>query len=92
MDGWIRERLAEMPQLHYVPVVSDALPEDAWEGRTGWVHAAVLEDLADLSGHQVYACGTPAMVQAARTAYIGQHGLPEEEFFADAFTSEADKH
>jgi len=92
MDGWMRERMAEMPQLHYVPVVSDALPEDGWQGRTGWVHAAVLEDFADLSGHQVYACGTPAMVQAARNSYSSQRGLPEEAFFADAFTSEADKH
>jgi len=92
MDGWIRARLAEMPQLHYVPVVSDALPEDGWQGRTGWVHAAVLEDFADLSDHQVYACGTPAMVQAARSSYSSQRDLPEEAFFADAFTSEADKH
>ncbi|HQQ72015.1 MAG TPA: CDP-6-deoxy-delta-3,4-glucoseen reductase, partial [Alicycliphilus sp.] len=92
MDGWIRTRLAEMPQLRYVPVVSDALPEDGWTGRTGFVHQAVLDDFADLSGHQVYACGAPIVVDSARATYGEQRGLPADEFFADAFTSEADKH
>ena len=92
MDGWIRERLAALPNLRYVPVVSDALPEDGWAGRTGFVHQAVMEDIADLSGYQVYACGAPIVVDSARAAYSAQRGLPPEEFFADAFTSEADKH
>ena len=91
MDAWLREKLAEMPNLRYVPVVSNALPEDNWTGRTGFVHRAVLEDLPDLSGHQVYACGAPIVVDSARTEYSAAAGLPPEEFFADAFTSEADK-
>ena len=89
---WLQQRLAQMPHLSYVPVVSDALAEDGWSGRTGFVHQAVLDDFADLSGYQVYACGAPVVVDAARAAYIDQRGLPAEEFFADAFTSEADKH
>ena len=92
LDSWVRERLADMPHLRYVPVVSDALPEDGWSGRTGFVHQAVLDVFAALSGHQVYACGAPIVVESARAAYTAQRGLPPEEFFADAFTSEADKH
>ncbi|MFN7039908.1 MAG: CDP-6-deoxy-delta-3,4-glucoseen reductase [Acidovorax temperans] len=92
MHQWVVELAAQMPQLRYVPVVSDALPEDQWTGRTGFVHQAVLDDFADLSGHQVYACGAPIVVESARTAYTAQRGLPAEEFFADSFTSEADKH
>jgi CDP-4-dehydro-6-deoxyglucose reductase len=91
LDGWVRARLAEMPHLKYVPVVSDALPEDGWRGRTGFVHRAVLQDWPDLSGHQVYACGAPIVVDSARKDYVQQAGLPEHEFYADAFTSEADK-
>ena len=91
LDDWVQAQLAAMPNLHYVPVVSDALPEDGWTGRTGFVHQAVLQDFPDLSGHQVYACGAPIVVDSARAAYTGQAGLPEEEFFADSFTSEADK-
>ncbi|MBE7939233.1 MULTISPECIES: CDP-6-deoxy-delta-3,4-glucoseen reductase [Ramlibacter] len=92
MDDWVRARLAEMPQLRYVPVVSDALPEDNWTGRTGFVHRAVMQDFPDLSGHQVYACGAPIVVESARAEYGAACGLPAEEFFADSFTTEADKH
>ncbi len=91
MDDWIQARLLEMPNLDYVPVVSDALPQDHWTGRTGFVHRAVLEDLPDLSGYQVYACGAPIVVDCARNDYCELAGLAEEEFFADAFTTEADK-
>ena len=92
LNGWCEEAAAQMPHLRYVPVVSDALPEDAWTGRTGFVHRAVMQDLPDLSGHQVYACGAPVMVDAARRDFVQHCGLPEDEFYADAFTSEADKH
>ncbi len=90
LDDWVRAKLAEMPQLRYVPVVSDALPEDQWNGRSGFVHRAVLQDLPDLSGYQVYACGVPVMVESAQRDFA-QAGLPPDEFYADAFTSEADK-
>ncbi len=92
MHDWVLARVAEMPHLSYVPVVSDAQPEDGWTGRTGFVHQAVMDDFADLSGHQVYACGAPIVVESARDAYSTARGLPAEEFFADSFTSEADKH
>lgn len=89
--GWAQELAHAMPHLTYVPVVSDALPEDQWTGRTGFVHQAVLDDFADLSGHEVYACGAPVVVHAARTSYTAARGLPEDAFFADAFTSAADQ-
>jgi CDP-4-dehydro-6-deoxyglucose reductase len=85
-EQWAREQ----PNLTYTPVLSDATPEDAWTGRTGFVHRAVLEDLPDLSGYQVYACGAPVMVEAARNDFIKNAGLPEDQFFADAFTSQKD--
>ena len=90
MDAWVKSKLAEMPNLRYVPVVSDALPEDAWTGRTGFVHQAVLQDIPNLSAYQVYACGAPIVVDSAQTAYT-QAGLPADEFYADAFVTEADK-
>lgn len=75
-----------LPGLRYVPVVSDA-PADTWPGRTGLVHEAVLADHADLSGHDVYACGAPAMVAALRRVCIEQGKLPEARFFSDSFVS-----
>ena len=80
----------EIPNFQYIPVISDDLPEDAWQGRTGFVHEAVIEDHPNLKDFQVYACGAPVMVNAARTDFSAKCQLPEEEFFADSFTSAAD--
>ena len=91
LHDWALAMAAQMPTLRYVPVLSEPLPGDAWDGRTGWVHQAVMQDLADLHGHQVYACGAPAMVRAAQRDFVDLCALPEDEFYADAFTSEADK-
>ena len=72
--------------ISYVPVLSEPAAGDAWTGRTGLVHQAVMADFPDLSGHQVYACGGPGMIDAARSDFVAACRLPEEEFFADAFT------
>jgi CDP-4-dehydro-6-deoxyglucose reductase len=90
-QDWCENAVAAMPNLRFVPVLSEPLPEDAWTGRTGFVHRAVMHDFPDLSGHQVYACGAPLMVESAQRDFIATCGLPEDEFFADSFTSEADK-
>lgn len=82
--------LSELPRkwadenagFRFVPVISEALPEDAWTGRPGLVHRAVVEDFPDLSGHQVYACGVPAMVKAARLDFTAECRLPENEFIS----------
>ena len=80
----------EIADFKYVPVISDALAEDGWQGRTGFVHQAVMTDHPDMKGFQVYACGAPVMVNAARNDFSAKCQLPEEEFFADSFTSAAD--
>ncbi len=76
----------EHDNFSFIPVVSDALPEDGWQGRTGFVHRAVMEDFSDLSGYQVYACGAPVVVEAAHAEYTTQCGLPEDEFDSEAVT------
>lgn len=90
MDALCRQWAQEIPNFSYVPVVSDALPEENWSGRTGFVHQAVIDDLPDMSGHQVYACGAPIVVESAKRDFVKLCKLPQDEFFADAFTSEAD--
>jgi NAD(P)H-flavin reductase len=67
-----------------VPVLSDPKPEDQWSGRTGLVHEAILQDYPDLSRHQIYACGSVAMVEAAHPAFAA-HGLSQDDCFSDAF-------
>jgi CDP-4-dehydro-6-deoxyglucose reductase len=86
VEGWVNT----IPNFKYIPVISDALPEDGWAGRTGFVHRAVMQDFPDLSGYQVYACGAPIVVDSARRDFVATCHLAEDAFFADSFTSEAD--
>ena len=91
LDALCRQWAAEHAHIQYVPVVSEAQPEDAWTGRTGFVHRAVMQDFPSLQGHQVYACGAPVVIESARLDFVELRGLPTDEFYADAFTSEADR-
>ncbi|MEI6026070.1 MAG: CDP-6-deoxy-delta-3,4-glucoseen reductase [Betaproteobacteria bacterium] len=91
LHEWAEAAAARLPHLRYVPVLSEPKPEDGWTGRTGFVHQAVMADLPDLSGHQVYACGAPVMVESAERDFTAHCGLPGDEFFADSFTSAADQ-
>jgi CDP-4-dehydro-6-deoxyglucose reductase len=92
LHDWALQAAARLPQLRYVPVLSEPKAEDGWGGRTGFVHQAVMADFPDLGGHQVYACGAPVMVESAQRDFVALCQLPAEEFYADSFTSEADKH
>ena len=80
----------ENANFTFIPVLSEPSPEDHWPGRTGFVHRAVMDDFKDLSGYQVYACGAPAMIDAAKRDFTRLRGLPEDEFFADSFTYAAE--
>jgi CDP-4-dehydro-6-deoxyglucose reductase len=91
LHDWAAAAAERLPWLTYVPVLSEPRDDDAWTGRTGFVHEAVMADLPDLSGHQVYACGAPVMVEAAQRDLVQRCSLPAEEFYADSFTSELDK-
>lgn len=89
-DLYMRDLPAKWAQEHdnfsFIPVLSAPLPEDNWTGRTGFVHHAVMADLNSLADYQVYACGSPVMVQAANKDFTASRHLPQEEFFSDAFT------
>ncbi|TXT27014.1 MAG: oxidoreductase fad-binding domain protein [Gallionellaceae bacterium] len=86
VERWQREH----DNFTFVPVLSEAGVADGWQGRVGMVHEAILQDHADLSGFQIYACGSLQMVQAARPTFLAQ-GLPEDACFSDAFTLSAPK-
>jgi CDP-4-dehydro-6-deoxyglucose reductase len=79
-EQWQREH----GNFRVVPVLSDPDPADAWRGRTGLVHEAMLADFPDLQGHEVYVCGSVKMVEAAVPAFMAQ-GLGEGFCFTDAF-------
>ena len=91
-DLYLRELPARWAEAHpgrfrWTPVLSQ--PDADWNGRTGWVHQAVLADHPDLAAHDVYLSGPPAMVEAGRAAFEAA-GLPIEQLFSDAFEYAAD--
>lgn len=85
MDELSRRWAEFLPNLRYIPVLSEEPADSGWQGRTGLVHEAVLADYPDLSEHQAYVCGAPGMVEIAHKTFVEQ-GLPADEFFSDAFT------
>ena len=70
--------------FEYVPVLSQPQPGDQWTGRTGYIHEAVLDDVADFGGYDVYVSGPPEMVEATRQAFFDR-GLPENQCYFDSF-------
>ncbi|MBL8419896.1 MAG: 2Fe-2S iron-sulfur cluster binding domain-containing protein [Dechloromonas sp.] len=88
--------LPELPQqwardhanFHFIPVLSEPAPEDVWNGRTGLVHEAILEDFPELKGHEIYACGSVRMVEAI-FPFLKNHGAEDGSCFSDAFTVSA---
>jgi NAD(P)H-flavin reductase/ferredoxin len=75
---------AAHPNFTFVPVLSAPRPEDRWTGRTGLVHEAILADFPNLAGHQIYACGSAQMIEAAHPAFRSQ-GMQRDDCFSDAF-------
>jgi NAD(P)H-flavin reductase/ferredoxin len=80
-DKWA----ARVPWLKFTAVLSE--PDAGWTGATGLVHEAVLRDIPDLKGWQVYACGNPLMIRNAERDFQALGGLPDGQFFADPFVS-----
>jgi NAD(P)H-flavin reductase/ferredoxin len=83
-ERWEREH----SHFHFTPVVSEPRSEDRWDGRTGLVHEAILADFPDLTGYEVYVCGSVRMVEASVPAFLSR-GLHEQACFSDAFVPSA---
>lgn len=93
-DIYLGELAGSWQETHenftFIPVISEALAQDNWRGRSGFVHHAVMEDFPDLSAYQVYACGAPIVVESAHRDFTAQCNLPDDAFFSDAFTPSVD--
>jgi CDP-4-dehydro-6-deoxyglucose reductase len=77
------ESLAQrVPGFRYVPVLSE--PSAAWRGPSGFVHEAVLAQVADLARRDVYASGPPAMIEAVRREFAAR-GVDPSRLWFDSF-------
>lgn len=79
---------ADHDWFEYTPVVSQ--PDESWNGRTGYVHQTAQQLYPDMSGFEVYACGSPSMLADAKRDFCGHLGLAEDAFFSDAFVPSGD--
>ena len=85
-DLYYADKLTALAEQHanftFAPVVE--FPAADWQGRTGWVHQAVLADYDDMSGVQVYIAGRFEMAKVARDDFA-RKGLPAANLFGDAY-------
>ncbi len=80
IEGWSEKHR----NLSFVPVLSEPAPTDQWQGETGFVHEVVARQFPGISAYDVYLCGPPPMIEAARTQLAAQ-GLPDAQLFYDSF-------
>jgi NAD(P)H-flavin reductase len=79
---------SEHSNFHFIPVFSEPQSDGSWNGRSGLVHEAILEDFPELKEHEIYACGSVRMVEAI-FPFLKNHGAEEDQCFSDAFTVSA---
>ncbi|WP_026377306.1 NAD(P)H-flavin reductase [Aestuariibacter salexigens] len=72
----------EYAHFTFMPVVE--FPEADWQGKTGWVHKAVMEDFISLEPYQVYIAGRFEMAGVAREDFHTK-GLMLENLYGDAY-------
>lgn len=78
----------DFPNFKYNIALSEPLPEDNWEGMTGFIHQAVYDNY--LKNHpepeeiEYYLCGPPQMLDAVQNM-LADLGVPEENIAFDDF-------
>ncbi|HWK16787.1 MAG TPA: 2Fe-2S iron-sulfur cluster binding domain-containing protein [Solirubrobacteraceae bacterium] len=83
------ERLrGELPELRFVPALSEAGEADGWAGEAGLITDVVDRLESDLEDVDAYLCGPPPMVDAA-IALLERRGVPESHIYFDRFTTSA---
>jgi CDP-4-dehydro-6-deoxyglucose reductase len=84
LDSLPTEWAEKHPHIHYHRAVSDPGAGAGIDAFEGMVHEAVIGHHPDLAGFDVYMSGPPAMIDAAKHAFL-DHGLPENRLFYDSF-------
>ncbi|MDH5735170.1 MAG: CDP-6-deoxy-delta-3,4-glucoseen reductase [Gammaproteobacteria bacterium] len=85
VEDWFKEN----SNIKFVPVLSQSMKEDNWQGETGYVHEAVGRMYEDLSGFDIYLCGPPPMINSAVELFIAK-GADRNHMYSDAFEYSAD--
>jgi len=83
-ENLINEWLSAYTHIEYTPAISEPLDERPEDGFAGFVHEAVLDAYDDLSHHDVYMSGPPAMIDIAKHCFLEQ-GVREDRLYYDSF-------
>jgi len=75
-----------LPNFRYVPALSEADGDEAWDGELGLITDIVQKHETDLAGTDSYVCGPPPMVEAAMDVLTAL-GAPEKNIYYDKFTN-----
>jgi len=85
----LRELEETLPNFRYIPALSEAAPDDDWDGETGLITDVVERLAGNLAGAHAYVCGPPPMVEAAQVM-LAVAGVEEKRIYFDKFTTTAD--
>jgi Na+-transporting NADH:ubiquinone oxidoreductase subunit F len=89
-DHEFHEIKQKFPNFNFTIALSEPLPEDNWDGPTGFIHSVIFEEY--LSKHEepedieYYLCGPP-MMNAAVNKMLYDLGVPDEMIAYDDFGS-----
>ena len=75
-----------LPGFRYIPALSEAAPDEDWDGETGLITDVVKRHAAGLARVHAYVCGPPPMVEAA-LPLLATLGVPEQRIYYDKFTT-----
>ena len=85
----LRELEETLPNFRYIPALSEAAPDDDWDGETGLITDVVKRLAGNLAGAHAYVCGPPPMVEAAQVM-LAAAGVEDKRIYFDKFTTTAD--
>jgi Na+-transporting NADH:ubiquinone oxidoreductase subunit F len=88
-EDYFRDLETRFPNFRFHVVLSAPLPDDAWDGPTGFVHEVLgrqyLGRHARAATLDYFLCGPPVMVHAAREMLRHEYRVPAEQIVADEF-------
>lgn len=74
--------ITQMPHANFIPVVQN--PDESWQGKSGLLHHAVMDDIASFEAYDIYLAGRFEMVGLIRDDFV-KKGALVEHMYADAF-------
>jgi Na+-transporting NADH:ubiquinone oxidoreductase subunit F len=87
-DKYFEDMESAHPNFHFYQALSSPLPEDNWQGLTGFIHEVVedhyLKNHPNIKAVEFYLCGPPMMISAC-TKMLKELGVTLQQIAYDEF-------